>query len=53
MGRLIGKRGITADAIREVISIAGKNNNEHIQFKITSKDDNKVEEVEETNEEDC
>ena len=36
MGRLIGKRGVTADAIREVISIAGKNNNQHIHIKITS-----------------
>ena len=42
MGRLIGKRGITADAIREVISIAGKNNNEHIHIKITSFEDNKA-----------
>ena len=51
MGRLIGKRGITADAIREVISIAGKNNNVHIHIKITSFEDNKVEETIESNEE--
>ena len=36
MGILIGNRGVTADAIREVISIAGKNNNQHIHIKITS-----------------
>lgn len=40
MGKLIGKRGITADAIREVISIAGKNNSEHIHIKITSIENN-------------
>ena len=39
MGRLIGKRGITADALREVISIAGKNNNQHIHIKIVSSEE--------------
>ncbi len=39
MGRLIGKRGSTADALREVISIAGKNNNEHIHIKIATFDE--------------
>ena len=54
MGRLIGKRGITADALREVISIAGKNNNEHIHIKITSKEDNiEVAEESKENQEDC
>lgn len=48
MGRLIGKRGITADAIREVVSIAGKNNNEHVHIKITSFEE-KEEEIIETN----
>ena len=49
MGRLIGKRGITADALREVISIAGKNNNQHIHIKIISNEEG--EEVNVSNEE--
>lgn len=33
-GRLIGKRGSTADALREVLSIAAKNNNQRIHIKL-------------------
>lgn len=33
-GRLIGKHGSTADALREVLSIAGKNNNQRIHIKL-------------------
>ena len=35
-GRLIGKHGATADALREVLSIAGKSNGERIHIKFTS-----------------
>lgn len=38
MGRLIGKHGTTANALREVISIAAKNNNERVHIKIVSLD---------------
>lgn len=38
-GRLIGKDGSTAAAIREVISIAGKNNNQRVHIKFTSLQD--------------
>lgn len=42
--RLIGKKGVIADALREVMSIAGKKENKRIilkfeSFKITSKDE--------------
>lgn len=37
-GRLIGKRGSTADALREVLSIAGKNNNQRVHIKLESFD---------------
>ena len=37
-GRLIGKRGSTAEALREVISIAGKTNGERIHLKFVSSD---------------
>lgn len=40
MGRLIGKHGSTADALREVVSIAAKNNNEHVHIKIVSLEEN-------------
>lgn len=36
-GRLIGKHGSTAEALREVISIAGKTNNERVHLKFASK----------------
>ena len=35
-GRLIGKHGSTADALREVLSIAGKNNNQRIHIKLAT-----------------
>ncbi len=41
-GRLIGKHGSTADALREVLSVAGKTNNERIHIKFTSIDNDEV-----------
>lgn len=38
-GRLIGKRGITADALREVLSVAGKSNKHRIHLKLESFDE--------------
>ena len=35
-GRLIGKHGSTAAALREVLSIAGKNNSERVHIKFAS-----------------
>lgn len=37
-GRLIGKHGSTAEALREVITIAGKTNGERIHLKFVSND---------------
>ena len=37
--RLIGKHGIIANALREVISVAGKSENKHIHLKFESFDD--------------
>lgn len=37
-GRLIGKHGSTAEALREVLSIAGKTNGERIHIKFSSND---------------
>jgi hypothetical protein len=37
-GRLIGKHGATADALREVLSIAAKSNGERVHIKFTSLD---------------
>ena len=34
--RLIGKRGLIANALREVVSIAGKSENKHIHLKFES-----------------
>ena len=34
--RLIGRHGIIANALREVISVAGKNENKHIHLKFES-----------------
>lgn len=39
-GRLIGKHGATAEALREVISIAGKTNGERVHLKFASSEDN-------------
>jgi predicted RNA-binding protein YlqC (UPF0109 family) len=46
-GRLIGKHGSTAEALREVLSIAGKTNGERVHIKFQSND---VEVETETNE---
>ncbi len=35
-GRLIGRHGITADALREVISIAAKDNHQRVHLKFES-----------------
>ena len=35
-GRLIGKHGATADALREVLSIAAKDNNQRVHIKLTT-----------------
>ena len=37
-GRLIGKKGTTADALREVLSVAGKMNNERVHIKFVSEE---------------
>ncbi|NCA96383.1 MAG: KH domain-containing protein [Methanomicrobia archaeon] len=42
--RLIGRKGIIADALREVISIAGKTENKHIHLKFESFDKSEKEE---------
>lgn len=39
--RLIGKKGNVANALREVIAIAGKNENKHIHLKFESFDEEK------------
>lgn len=49
MGRLIGKHGTTANALREVVSIAAKNNNERVHIKIVSLEAEKEEKVDEEN----
>jgi len=41
--RLIGRHGTIANALREVISIAGKTDNKHIHLKFESFDDDKKE----------
>lgn len=39
--RLIGKKGAVANALREVMSIAGKSDNVHIHLKFESFDEDK------------
>lgn len=39
--RLIGKKGMVASALREIISIAGKNENKHIHLSFESFDEDK------------
>ncbi len=39
--RLIGKKGMVASAIRELISVAGKNENKHIHLSFESFDEEK------------
>ena len=41
--RLIGKKGSVANAIREVLSVAGKSENIHVHIKFESFDEGKVE----------
>lgn len=39
--RLIGRRGLIANSLREVISIAGKSENKHVHLKFESFDEEK------------
>ena len=39
--RLIGKKGMVASALREIISVAGKNENKHIHLSFESFDEDK------------
>lgn len=41
--RLIGRRGIIANAIREVVSVAGKSENKRVHLKFESFDEEKDE----------
>lgn len=49
-GRLIGKHGSVAEALREVISIAGKTNGERVHIKFTSNTNEEVKEETSENE---
>ena len=40
--RLIGHKGIIANALREVVGIAGKSENKHVHLKFESFEDEKV-----------
>lgn len=42
--RLIGRKGIVADALREVVSIAGKLENKRVHLKFEAFEENKDEE---------
>ncbi|MDY4848907.1 MAG: KH domain-containing protein [Bacilli bacterium] len=39
--RLIGRRGIIANSLREVVSVAGKSENRHVHLKFESFDEEK------------
>ena len=39
--RLIGKKGMVASALREIIAVAGKNENKHIHLSFESFDEEK------------
>ena len=39
--RLIGKKGMVANALRELVSVAGKSENKHIHLKFESFDEEK------------
>ena len=39
--RLIGRRGLIANALREVVSVAGKSENKHVHLKFESFDEEK------------
>lgn len=41
--RLIGHKGIIANALREVVGVAGKSENKHIHLKFESFEEEKVE----------
>lgn len=41
IARMIGKKGCVANAIREIVSIAGKLNNQRVRVKFESFDENK------------
>ena len=40
--RLIGHKGIIANALREVVGVAGKSENKHVHLKFESFEDEKV-----------
>ena len=39
--RLIGKKGIIANALRELVGVAGKTENKHVHLRFESFDENK------------
>lgn len=39
--RLIGKKGMVASALREIIAVAGKNENKHVHLSFESFDEDK------------
>lgn len=41
--RLIGRRGIIANSLREVVSVAGKSQNKHVHLKFESFDEEEKE----------
>lgn len=41
--RLIGRRGLIANALREVVSVAGKSENKHVHLKFESFDEEEKE----------
>ena len=42
--RLIGRKGIIANALRELVGVAGKTENKHVHLRFESFDENKEEE---------
>ena len=42
--RLIGRRGSIANALREIVSVAGKSENKHVHIRFESFDEEKEEE---------
>jgi predicted RNA-binding protein YlqC (UPF0109 family) len=48
-GRLIGKHGSTAEALREALSIGGKANNERVHIKFASHGEQEASQVEQAN----
>ena len=41
--RLIGRRGLIANSLREIVSIAGKSENKHVHLKFESVDEEEKE----------